>query len=385
MCAGVEREPPSAPHLRVLMATPRYLPFVGGVEIHVDEVSRRLATRGVAVTILTTDVTGRLPAHEELDGVHVRRVPARPRTRDYYFAPGIYTEIARGGWDVVHVQSYHTLVAPLAMLAARRARIPYVVTFHAGGHSSALRRAIRPGQLALLRPLLARAERLIALAPREVDRYSERLHIPRERFVVVPNGSDLPTATALGTRARDPDLLASVGRLERYKGHHRVIAALPDLVRQRPAVRLWVAGTGPYESSLRELAATLGVSRHLELRAVPVEERGRMAQELSRVKVVVSMSEFETQPLAALEALAAGCRLVVADTPGLDDLAERGLARAIPLASAPAELAAAVLEELEGPDVLEPPKLPTWDECADALLDLYRTVAADAGAASATR
>src|SRR5207249_7641971 len=95
------------------------------------------------------------------------------------FAPDIYTEIARGTWDVAHVHAYHTFVGPFAMLAARRSRLPYVVTFHAGGHSSRLRNAIRPLQLSLLRPLLSRADRLVALAPFEPDPSSSRLRGPR--------------------------------------------------------------------------------------------------------------------------------------------------------------------------------------------------------------
>src|SRR3954453_11943795 len=78
--------------LRVLMVSFRYLPFMGGVELHVDQVARRLAARGVDITVLTTDPTGTLPTEEHLDGVHVRRVRAWPANRDYYFAPRIYTE-----------------------------------------------------------------------------------------------------------------------------------------------------------------------------------------------------------------------------------------------------------------------------------------------------
>ena len=39
--------------LRLLMVTPRYFPYVGGVETHVYEVARRLADVGVEVTVLT--------------------------------------------------------------------------------------------------------------------------------------------------------------------------------------------------------------------------------------------------------------------------------------------------------------------------------------------
>jgi glycogen synthase len=359
--------------IRLLMATARYLPFMGGVELHVDEVARRLARRGVQVTILTTDPSGELPPSEQLDGVHVRRVRAWPANRDYYFAPRVYSEIARETWDVVHVQAYHTFVGPLAMLAARRARLPYVVTFHAGGHSSRLRHAMRPVQVSLLRPLLARADRLVALAPYEIDHYSDRLHVPRERFALIPNGSDLPQV-AVGGDSTGPPLIASLGRLERYKGHHRVLSAFPHVLSERPEVRLWIAGTGPYESNLKSLAEELHVSNRTEIRAVPVRERERWAKELSQVKVVALLSEFEAQPIAALEALSLGCRLIVADAPGLSVLAEQGLARRLPLESSAEEVARAILEELDEPPIADPPKLPTWDECADGLLELYQSV-----------
>ncbi len=108
--------------LRVLMVTPRYLPEIGGVERHVHEVATRLADGGVHVRVLTTDREGTLPAHDRDLAVDVRRVRARPAGRDWRFAPGLPAAMREGDWDVVHVQSYHTAVAPLAMRSARRHR-----------------------------------------------------------------------------------------------------------------------------------------------------------------------------------------------------------------------------------------------------------------------
>ena len=360
--------PGPSPRMRVLMVTPRYLPFTGGVELHVHEVSRRLAQRDVSITILTTDPAGALPAEERIDGVEIKRVRTRPANSDYHFAPGISAEVGRREWDVVHIQSYHTFVAPLAMSAARRAALPYLVTFHAGGHSSALRHRLRPLQLAALRPLLAGAYRLVALAEFEAERYSEFLRLPRDRFEVIPNGSDLPQVTP---PPRRPALIASLGRLERYKGHQRVLAAYPHVARRRPDVRLWIAGRGPYEETLRRLAEELGVLDSVEISSVAAADRESMARRLATVRVAVLMSEFETQPIAALEAQALGCRLVVADTPGLRQLTEEGLARSVPLESPPEMVAAAILDELEKPPPVDPPRLPTWDDCAEALLRLY--------------
>ena len=361
--------------LRLLMVTPRYFPYIGGVETHVYEVARRLARVGVDVTVLTTDPGGQLPTTEQSEGVRIQRVRAWPAKRDYYFAPDIYTMITQGNWDVVHIQSYHTLVAPLAMFAARRAKIPYVVTFHGGGHSSRLRNALRGAQRALLRPLLTRAERLIAIARFEIESLGEQLELPAERFVFIPNGADLPmAATPVAQAITDKILIASVGRLERYKGHHRVIEALPYILEQHPNVRLWIAGAGPYEAALRHLALKLGVAGCVDIRAIPPANRERMASELAKAALVVLLSDYETHPIMALEALALGRPVLVADTSGLSELAEKGLARAIPLQSTAQQVAAAILDQLRQP--LAPPSidLPTWDECAASLFSLYKTV-----------
>jgi glycosyltransferase involved in cell wall biosynthesis len=361
--------------MRILVVTPRFLPETGGVELHVAEVGRRLAAAGEAVTVLTTDLSGRLPEVEHWEGVEIRRVRGYPRGRDYRFAPALYGVTAGGDWDVVHVQSFHTAVAPVAMLAALRARLPYVVTFHGGGHSSRLRTSLRRPQLAALRPLLARARALVAVAEFEIEHYGKLLRIPASRFALVPNGADLPPAElpAGGARPRPP-LIASIGRLERYKGHQHVIAALPSILRRRPDARLWVAGTGPYEPRLQELVRRLGLGEAVEIRSIPPGDRQRMADEVSRVSVVVLASEFETHPLAALEAAALGCRVVVADSPGLRELAERGLARlADPIADAET-VARVVVEELAQPATSTALSLPTWDDCANDLLALYRHV-----------
>jgi glycosyltransferase involved in cell wall biosynthesis len=358
--------------LRVLQVTPRYAPFVGGVETHVGEVARRLADHEVETAVLTADPSGALPADEVLDGVPVHRVHARPRGQDYMFAPGLYRRIRDGGWDVVHVQSYHTLVAPIAMAAAARARIPYVMTFHAGGHSSRLRIRARVPQLKVLRPLLLRAAALVAIAEFEIEHYARTIALPRSRFVLIPNGADLPRPDPQPPGPADDTLIVSVGRLERYKGHQRAIAALPHLAADVPDVRLWIAGHGPYERQLARLAHELGVGDRVEIGAE--DDRRAMATRLSRASLAVLFSEWETQPIAALEAASLGVPLLVTDNSGLAELTSRGLARSVALTDPPERYAAAMLEQLRHP--LERPdvEVATWDGCADALAGLYKGV-----------
>lgn len=364
----------ASPSLRVLQVTPRLAPSLGGVETHVREVSRRLREAGVETEILTVDESGDLSPVDVLDGVPVRRARAYPAGRDYLFSPSLYRRVRRERWDVVHVQSYHTLVAPLAMAAAARAGVPYVVTFHGGGSSSATRNQIRGPQLRGLRPLLARAQRLVAIADFEVERYGALLNMPASRFTKIPNGADLPHPQRV--QQAEGTLVVSSGRLESYKGHHRVIAALPHVAREVPDVRLWIAGSGPAEDDLRELAKRVGVSDRVEIGAV---DRTALAERLAGASLAVLLSDFESHPLAALEAAALHVPLVVsADRAGLSELAAKGAATAVSLTDPPEEHARVMTQLIRDPKT-RPIEIPTWDDCASALTTMYREVALGQG------
>jgi glycogen synthase len=357
--------------LRLLMVTPRYFPLMGGVENHVYQVARRLAHAEVDVTVLTTDPSKKLPTYEKIEGVHIQRVHAWPKEGDYYFAPALYQVIRQGKWDLMHLQSYHTLVAPLAMMAAQRAKLPYIVTFHGGGHSSSLRNQMRGIQQMLLRPMLARAQKLVAVANFEISYYSRRLQLAAERFAVIPNGCDLVRNTPVPTETKGTQIL-SMGRLERYKGHHRILAAMPYILAHYPDAQLRILGDGPYQAELQQQAAALGLSDRVTIGGIPIAERAKMASAIASAQLVTLLSDYETHPIAALEALALKRPVLVANTSGLQELAERGLARAIALNSTPQEVAAAVIEELLNPHMPTAIDLPTWDECARELLMLYR-------------
>ncbi|MCW2982840.1 MAG: glycosyl transferase family 1 [Conexibacter sp.] len=365
--------------LRVLQVTPRVAPFVGGVETHVREVSRRLAALGVDVSIVTLNVGGQLAADDHLDGVPVRRVGAHVEAADLFFSPELYRYVRRGGFDVLHVQSYHTLVAPTAMAAAHRAGLPYVVTFHGGGHSSGLRNRVRAAQITALGPLLRRAAALVAIADFEIRHYGRRIGVPEARWVKIPNGADLPTPSP-NHSAPPGTLIVSPARLEEYKGHHRVLRAFPHVLKEIPDARLWIAGRGPFEEHLRALSVELGVADRVEISVV---DRQVLADRLSKASLATLISDFESHPLAALEAISLGIPVVLANNSGMAELASRGLARAVELTDSPEMHAAAMVQQIRNP-VSADVHIPSWDECAAELRRLYERIATESLTASAS-
>ncbi|MBO0684344.1 MAG: glycosyltransferase family 4 protein [Candidatus Dormibacteraeota bacterium] len=365
--------------ISVAMVTPRFHPAVGGVETHVQEVATRLAARGFQVTVVTADSSRGLPARAEIDGLHVMRFPASSRLGDLTWAPGIRRAVAGGGWDLVHIQCVHTLVPVLAMSGARRAGLPCVVTFHTGGHTSGLRSALRPLQWRLQRPLLAEAAALVAVSEFEAGLFQKALGLGPERFSVIPNGFDLPAASLDGHRgAAGPGqgrpLIISIGRLERYKGHHRAIAALPAVLRVHPEAELRIVGTGPYQQRLRQTADAVGVASHVRFVSFPPERRAELGRLVASADLVTLLSEYEANPVAVMEAVGLGRRVLVASTSGLRELAQRGLADEVPLKAPDWKIGEVMAGLLCRPEPATAPQLPSWDECADRLAAVYREV-----------
>jgi glycosyltransferase involved in cell wall biosynthesis len=354
------------------MIATRCQPEIGGIESHVAEVAGRIAARGFDLEILTSDRSGKLPKRERADGYLIRRFRAFPAGRDWYFSPGLFWAALRTRYDVVHVQGIHTLVQPLAMLAAILRRTPFLVTFHTGGNSSAFREKARGTQFRLLSPLLRRARRLIGVSTYEAGRFEEILGLPQGAITVIRNGGSLPPPAS--PVEPETGLVVSVGRIERYKGHHRVIEALPYLRKLRPEARVEILGAGPYEPELLALAEELGVADRVTVRFIPPVDRALMGECIARAGVMTLLSDYEAHPVAVMEALTAGRPAVVSRTSGLTELAELGWAVGVDADASAEETARAIERQLDQPLLPDPAALPTWETCAAGVADAYDSI-----------
>jgi len=101
----------------------------------------------------------------------------------------------------------------------------------------------------------------------------------------------------------DAIVIASLGRLEGHKGYEYLIRALPEILREEPKALAVIAGRGPQEGELRELAQQLGVAHALRLLGFVDEIR----DVLEAADIYIQPSLCETTGIALLEA---GCLCV---------------------------------------------------------------------------
>lgn len=189
-----------------------------------------------------------------------------------------------------------------AVWAAKRFDIPVVVTAR-GTDINLIPRFAVPRHL--ITSAARNADAVIAVCD-ALKKEMIALGIDAGRITVLRNGVDLnkfrpgDRATARAYFGLERSALASVGHLVERKGHHHVIAALPQL----GGTELLIAGDGPERLALERLAATLGVSNRVRfLGALSQEELLRV---YNAVDALVLASSREGWANVLLESMACG-------------------------------------------------------------------------------
>lgn len=345
--------------------------------MHTDEVAAEMVRRGHDVTVLTTTCADHLPPKERASGIEVVRVRAYPATRDYYVAPGAKSAIRDQELDLVHVQGYHTAFAPMVLRWLRKYNKPHLLTFHSGGPKTRFRAAIRPAQHRVLRSGVAASAALVAVSKFEQRMFAKVFDLPESAIDVIRNGiSDGVLAASAGFRYA-PGLIVSPGRLERYKGHHRAIMAMPRVLLERQDAHLLVVGSGGYESELRQLVSRLGLESSVSFQTIEPDKREEMGALLAKTSVGIFLSNYEAEGIGAVESRAIARRTIVADATALRELIDNDRVAGLSLEATTHEVADAIITALnsEGDDdTASRAPARSWRDVADDLEELYGRV-----------
>lgn len=161
----------------------------------------------------------------------------------------------------------------------------------------------------------------------QIELESARELAPRQRIVLLPNGTDCTSLVKLERSASDPQAplrLLYMGRLVRTKGLFEILEALRLLRRCGVATHLVIAGSGPDEQALRRSACALGVQDIANFAGAAFGER--KMQLLTEAEVLLLPTyHLEGLPYALLEAMAAGLVPIVTRIGAIPDVVQEGV------------------------------------------------------------
>lgn len=351
--------------MKIVQVCPRYLPYIGGVETHVRELSKRLARRGFEVVVLTTDSDGGLPKRETIDDVEVRRFGAWAPGDAYYFSRELKSYLLRNSdcFDVVHAHCYHAFPALYATQAKSGNRLVFTSHYHGTGHTF-FRSMLHIPYRFVGRRIFDKADKVICVSGFEKGLIRERFEVDEGKFVVIPNGVNLTEFRNLQKRESHGRIILTVSRLEKYKGIQYLIRVLPLLDEN---VTLDVVGKGPYRESLMEIAQRLGVGKRIRFsHDLPREE---LLRKFADANVFALLSEHEAYGITVAEALCAGTPCIVTRTSALTEWIDGrncfGLDLPINLNALAILIRSIIGLRASKPNVLD------WDKVVDALIAVY--------------
>ena len=396
----------SVPTSRLKLVTYRYAPAIGGAENHARRLVRQYGER-LDVSVLTllnsnrTDwlqalIEGERDAIEkyEIDGRSVTalgRWPAAVRRRlralaPLYHLPGSFAPDAMGGAlaphlglvadgaDIVHnVFMGREVFSIGAMLAARRAGLPFVFTplrhrRPLGWNSPAFRRLYRE------------SDALIALTHGEAA-WLQTQGAPAERVHVIGIGplNDPEATPDLARRIvpEDTQIVLFVGQLHAYKGVRALLGAA-RLLQSRAGVMFVFAGPD-VRGNAREFAGA-----GPNVRWVGAVDNATRDSLLNACTVLCVPSSRESFGGVIVEAWASGKPVIGGPAPATSELIEDGV-DGWTVAQEPAAIASRIETVLDNPGLAKEmgergrakvARSFSWEAIAQAHLDLYAQVRA---------
>ena len=318
---------------RILTFAAYFYPHIGGYEKNVHELSRRLVQRGCEVDIVTCN-TEHSPACEELNGIHIYRLPAWNTLKSTYPIPRpcltsfrILRNLLRKDYDVINTQTRFFITSLLGLVFATVKRTPLVHTERGTRHSVVSNKVV---------DLISRAYdhsigALIVKSARGNIGISEAAceflnHLGATNVKLVHNGidttifkkkEDANCRQKLGI-SNDVVVITSVGRLIYAKGVQDLISAFTRIKEASPNTKLLIVGDGPYRANLENLAYQNSCGS--DILFLGQKDQAELIDILSATDIFVNPSYSEGLPTSVMEAASVGLPIIATDVGGTGEI-----------------------------------------------------------------
>lgn len=318
---------------RVCILSLAYAPFVGGAEVAISEITKRLSGR-MQFFCFTHRFDAVWPSEELRDGVRVFRLGSgtgsyyRQRAQKLFYPFRAWRAMERlhrtQPFDLVWLvmASYGTLAALLFKL--RHPTVPLLLTLQEGDSEAHILR--RVGIFYSLWRLIFRYADHIQTISNYLALFAKRHGAPRSGAItVVPNGVTRVESKKLKVKRTNERIIISTSRLVYKNGIDMLVRAVAILARdvragyypKFPSFQLRLVGDGPDRLRLRKLAAQLGVAEMIEFVGAVLPDA--IPQHLARATLFVRPSRSEGLGSSFLEAMAMGVPIIGTRVGGIPD------------------------------------------------------------------
>jgi 1,2-diacylglycerol 3-alpha-glucosyltransferase len=388
--------------MKIGIFTETYIPNTDGVVTSILSFQRELESRGHDVYIFA-------PGKDDSDGLTTFWYKSTSIKTYPEFPIAAYPSIGRSrslklvrenSIEIIHLQS-PGLMGYRGIRSAKRLGIPAVITYHTSltelaGYLPPVKKF--PKLDGPIRPLIWKASAWFfyqceaVIAPSEAIRNEilENCGKRVKKIFVVPTGVDVQRfSDANGEEVREKHglgkkkVILHVGRVVREKRLETIISAAPHVLKYAPDAMFVVVGKGPAMTEYKQLVEEKGLSANFIFTGyVPDED---LPKYYAAADAFAIASDFETQGLVVLEAMAAGKPVIAANARALPEFVKEGENGALFKPRNPRSCAGAIVRVLKSSKQLGKKAKKTAleysrEKCADRLLAVYKWAIANKAA-----
>ncbi len=289
-------------------------PEMGGAEVHMHEIFKRVASKGHDVTLVAHAFKG-APANETIDGIKIIRIGNKVLF-DTAFKRLYKNKLKNENFDLVVDD-----ISKIPLNTPKFVKKPLVGIIHHIHGESLYRELPYPFAKYIIAkekqiPYVYQNTPIFTVSPSTRKELIDMgLNSEKIDFLYNAINHELYNSTRV-EKAKNPTI-TYIGRIKKYKQIEKVINTLPLLLTEFPDLEFRIGGRGDYEETLKKIVAEKGLQEHVKFLGFLSEKE--KAEELGRAWVFVTLAMKEGWGITVIEANAMGTPVVGSDVQGLRD------------------------------------------------------------------
>jgi glycosyltransferase involved in cell wall biosynthesis len=296
-----------------------YPPNLGGMELAASMLTEKLHATGHRVAVVTSkpDMATIDTSHEVApENFPVTRLPATTIASTPLMPRLLWTLLRTSHRSIFHVHIAQAGIPEVAFLAAKLKRIPIVMHLHGDVEASSAAGILLPLYKKIFLGFVLRHADTVIVPTKNYKNTMRRRYNLKNDVRIIPTGIEEKYFLEKDNHVpSDRTTILYAGRLSVEKNIPLIIEAVQAV--SRP-IHLIIAGDGPLQESLQKLAAKNTTTQKIEL--IGRKTSDELLAYYQSADIFVLASNYESQSLATLEAMASGTPVIVANVPAVNEI-----------------------------------------------------------------
>jgi len=307
--------------MKILIFSLSYHPMIGGAEVAIDEITRRIPANEIDFDMITLHFNKSHPKFEKVGNVSVYRIGGGlGYLSKILFIPQAAAFALARKYDLYWGMMTYMLF-PISIARLLGNRTPYILTLQDGDPFAHVFNRLR---IMLFKPLLTwgfKHAYKVQTISHFLAEWAQRMgHTGKS--CVIPNGVDAMKFENPHPRPLNPSAvtLITTSRLVEKNAVGDVIEALKYLPE---SVKFQILGVGPLEKELKTKTKALGLEKRIEF--LGFISQTELPKHLHGADIFIRPSLSEGQGVSFIEAMAAGLPVIATPVGGIPDFLKDGV------------------------------------------------------------